>query len=139
VNDSGPLPVGSLMRDRATNRLGVYLGEGGPFARLRPVEGGKEWQAQPADLRHEVSQHPRPADVDQLRGAFQLHLAECETCGPDVSCPIGRALSLACQEAARPDQTATRRPPASGLAVPAGEPVPPCPFPCSICRAKGRQ
>jgi hypothetical protein len=135
VNDSGPLSVGSLVRDSATDRLGVYLGQGGPLALLRPVGEGAEWEAQPADLRHEVSEHPRPADVEQLRGAYQLHVTECETCGPDVPCAIGRALVLAYQEAACPDLSARQALASGVLAVPAGEPVEPCPYPCS----KGRQ
>ncbi|MEO3752536.1 hypothetical protein [Streptomyces sp. B6B3] len=140
MKGSGHLPVGSLVRDGATDRLGVYLGEGGPFALLRPVCGGEEWTARPTDLRQAVSEYPRPADVEQLRGAYALHVAECETCGPDVACAIGRALSLACQEAMRPDPSAPQSLSASGLlVVPSGEPVPPCPFPCSICQSKGRQ
>jgi hypothetical protein len=139
VNDSGPLLVGSLVRDSATDRLGVYMGKGGPLALLRPVGGGKEWEAQPADLRHEVSRHPRPADVEQLRGAYEIHVTECERCGPDVACAIGQTLSLAYQEAARAGVSARQALASGVLAVAAGEPVKPCPFPCSICRAKGRQ
>jgi hypothetical protein len=134
VIDWEPLLVGSLVRDKATDRLGVYMGRGGPFALLRPLGGGKEWEAQPADLRHEVSEHPRPEDVMQLHAAFGAHVRECETCGPDLACAIGRALSLAWQEAASPSRSTPGL-----LAVPAGEAVPPCPFPCSICREKGRQ
>jgi hypothetical protein len=64
---------------------------------------------------------------------------------------VGQVLSLACQEAARLAEIGDEQTghaglfgpdlaPAPGvLAVPRGEPVEPCPFPCSICRAKGRQ
>ncbi len=43
--------VGTLVRDTATDRLGVYMGGGGPYAMLRPRHGGREWQARPEDLR----------------------------------------------------------------------------------------
>ncbi|MBL1096826.1 hypothetical protein [Streptomyces coffeae] len=46
--------VGTLVRDTATDRLGVYMGRGGPYAMLRPRHGGKEWQARPEDLRPAV-------------------------------------------------------------------------------------
>ncbi|MEU4897176.1 hypothetical protein AB0B12_31775 [Streptomyces sp. NPDC044780] len=43
--------VGTLVRDTATDRLGVYMGRGGPYAMIRPQLGGKEWQVPPEDLR----------------------------------------------------------------------------------------
>lgn len=43
--------VGTLVRDTATDRLGSYMGRGGPYFMLRPQHGGKEWQARPEDLR----------------------------------------------------------------------------------------
>ncbi|MDT0341735.1 hypothetical protein [Streptomyces litchfieldiae] len=98
--------VGALVRDAATNRVGVYMGKAGPFAMLRPVSGGREWQARPEDLRPEVSDHPRPADVEQLRAAHRYHLEECGTCTPDEPCDIERVLSLACEEATRPAESA---------------------------------
>jgi hypothetical protein len=105
INHDHP-DVGTLVRDTATDRVGVYMGRGGPYALLRPVGGGREWEAQPGDLRQEVSDYPRPADVEQLRAAYRLHVAECGTCVPDVACDIGRVLSLACQEASRPAESA---------------------------------
>lgn len=140
MNRAGALPVGSLVRDRASDRLGVYMGMGGPYAMLRPVGGGQEWEARPGDLQPEVSAITRGVDVAQLHAAFGDHLGECETCAADEPCEIGRVLVLACEEAARQAEPAAVRPAASGvLAIRPGEPVPPGPFPCSICRAKGRQ
>ena len=43
--------VGSLVRDTAKDRVGVYMGKMGPFAMLRPVGGGKEWEVRPEDVR----------------------------------------------------------------------------------------
>lgn len=43
--------VGALVKDETMDRLGVYMGEAGPFAMLRPVGGGKEWETRPEDVR----------------------------------------------------------------------------------------
>ena len=36
--------IGRLVRD-GKGRVGRYMGKGGPYAILRPVGGGKEWEA----------------------------------------------------------------------------------------------
>ncbi|WP_327236895.1 hypothetical protein OG349_26060 [Streptomyces sp. NBC_01317] len=36
--------IGRLVRDNK-GRLGRYMGKAGPYAMLRPVGGGKEWEA----------------------------------------------------------------------------------------------
>lgn len=59
-----PLPeVGDLVRDAATGRVGFYVGSlsgspsgslsGSPSGRclIRPVHGGAEWEAEPADVQ----------------------------------------------------------------------------------------
>ncbi|WP_055600316.1 hypothetical protein [Streptomyces aureus] len=55
-----PLPeVGDLVRDTATGRVGFYVGNvsgnvpGGVSGRclIRPVHGGAEWEAEPADVQ----------------------------------------------------------------------------------------
>jgi hypothetical protein len=43
--------VGALVRDQATDRVGVCMGKAGPFAMLRPVGGGTEWETRPESLR----------------------------------------------------------------------------------------
>ncbi|MEW2115589.1 hypothetical protein AB0945_10410 [Streptomyces sp. NPDC005474] len=41
----GELPrIGRLVRD-GKGRVGRYMGKGGPYAILRPVGGGREWEA----------------------------------------------------------------------------------------------
>lgn len=35
--------IGRLVRD-GRGRVGRYMGKGGPYAMLRPVGGGKEWE-----------------------------------------------------------------------------------------------
>ncbi|MEV5874058.1 hypothetical protein AB0L75_07490 [Streptomyces sp. NPDC052101] len=48
---SEPLEPGSLLYDPATCQVGEYRDRSGPYAMLRPVGGGREWQADPAVLR----------------------------------------------------------------------------------------
>lgn len=42
---------GALVHDPATRRVGEYRAADGPYAMLRPLGGGREWQADPASLR----------------------------------------------------------------------------------------
>lgn len=44
-------PDGQLVYDPQTRRVGEYRGNVGPYAMLRPVGGGREWEADPAALR----------------------------------------------------------------------------------------
>ncbi|MDQ0404733.1 hypothetical protein ABVB69_29910 [Streptomyces sp. NPDC000349] len=42
---------GAVLYDPATAKVGEYQGLAGPRALLRPVGGGREWEAEPAGLR----------------------------------------------------------------------------------------
>ncbi|MFE3162422.1 hypothetical protein [Streptomyces sp. NPDC059224] len=42
---------GELIYDPATRRVGEYQDRAGPYAMLRPVGGGREWEADPARIR----------------------------------------------------------------------------------------
>ncbi|WP_046732506.1 hypothetical protein [Streptomyces humi] len=42
---------GTLLYDTATDQVGEYRDRSGPYAILRPVGGGREWEADPATLR----------------------------------------------------------------------------------------
>ncbi|MFE5031339.1 MULTISPECIES: hypothetical protein [unclassified Streptomyces] len=44
-------PEGALVVDAETNRLGYVMGHEGPYVQLRPVTGGREWDADPARVR----------------------------------------------------------------------------------------
>ncbi|MFF9041457.1 hypothetical protein ACF090_38995 [Streptomyces sp. NPDC014892] len=44
-------PEGQLVYDPRTRRVGEYRDRVGPYAMLRPVGGGREWEADPATLR----------------------------------------------------------------------------------------
>lgn len=43
--------VGDTVEDTASRRVGKVMGHVGPFARLRPIGGGREWDAEPGNLR----------------------------------------------------------------------------------------
>ncbi|WKX08009.1 hypothetical protein [Streptomyces sp. NL15-2K] len=42
---------GELVYDPVTRKVGEYQDKAGPYAMLRPVGGGREWQADPAQIR----------------------------------------------------------------------------------------
>ncbi|KJY42177.1 hypothetical protein VR41_08920 [Streptomyces sp. NRRL B-1568] len=48
-NASDPL-IGKVVRDTARDRLGQVMGRVGPRYQLRPVKGGREWEAKPSDI-----------------------------------------------------------------------------------------
>ncbi|NDZ79162.1 hypothetical protein G3I19_11680 [Streptomyces sp. SID10853] len=45
-----PLP-GTAVRDIASSRVGIVMGHEGPWLQLRPLGGGREWDADPARVR----------------------------------------------------------------------------------------
>ncbi|MEV1061841.1 hypothetical protein [Streptomyces sp. NPDC050263] len=42
--------VGELAKDSATGRVGVVMGEVGGRVQMRPVRGGREWDALPGNV-----------------------------------------------------------------------------------------
>ncbi|MER8047385.1 hypothetical protein [Streptomyces sp. NPDC094032] len=47
-----PVPeVGDLVRDTATGRVGFYVDSVSGVFLIRPVNGGHEWEAEPADVQ----------------------------------------------------------------------------------------
>ncbi|MFF5767560.1 hypothetical protein ACFY8F_34185 [Streptomyces tanashiensis] len=42
---------GAWVYDQVAGAVGEFKGNAGPYAMVRPVGGGREWQADPADLR----------------------------------------------------------------------------------------
>lgn len=54
---------GTLLYDPATSKVGEYQDTAGPYALLRPVGGGREWQADPASLRPATDQERLSAGV----------------------------------------------------------------------------
>ncbi|MFG2782851.1 hypothetical protein ACGFY7_34080 [Streptomyces prunicolor] len=54
---------GTLVYDISTNRVGEYRGNAGPYAMLRPLGGGREWQAAPATVRPATQEERLSASV----------------------------------------------------------------------------
>ncbi|MCS0601437.1 hypothetical protein NX794_09375 [Streptomyces sp. LP11] len=44
-------PVGSHVVDTGSGRVGIVMGHEGPYVQLRPYGGGREWDAEPAEVR----------------------------------------------------------------------------------------
>ncbi|MET8243878.1 hypothetical protein ABZV31_05220 [Streptomyces sp. NPDC005202] len=42
-----PPPPGTAVRDTARDRIGIVMGHEGPYLQLRPLSGGREWDAEP--------------------------------------------------------------------------------------------
>lgn len=56
-------PEGALVVDTKANKLGYVMGHEGPYVQLRPVAGGREWDADPT--------HVRPATEDERLQAMR--------------------------------------------------------------------
>ncbi|MEW2162875.1 hypothetical protein AB0912_07725 [Streptomyces sp. NPDC007084] len=58
---------GTLVVDTETNKLGYVMGHVGPGVQLRPVTGGREWDADPAHIRRATDEERRKAMRDRTR------------------------------------------------------------------------
>ncbi|MGW4390773.1 hypothetical protein [Streptomyces sp. NBC_00063] len=45
------LEVGDAVHDTARDRFGRVMGHEGPYLQIRPLAGGREWDADPGHLR----------------------------------------------------------------------------------------
>ncbi|MDH6630542.1 hypothetical protein M2271_008403 [Streptomyces sp. LBL] len=54
--------VGEAVHDGARDRVGRVMGHEGPYLQLRPLAGGREWDAEP--------DHLRPLTQDELLSAL---------------------------------------------------------------------
>ncbi|MFF0111956.1 hypothetical protein [Streptomyces prasinus] len=55
-------PVGVYVVDTRTERVGIVMGHEGPYIQLRPYGGGREWDAEPVEVR-------RATPAERLRAA----------------------------------------------------------------------
>lgn len=55
--------IGETVRDSATGRVGVVIGHAGPRYRLRPLNGGGKWDAEPGNLSPAAQSDALSADV----------------------------------------------------------------------------
>ncbi|MFJ4841128.1 hypothetical protein [Streptomyces sp. NPDC088746] len=51
MGDDGALRIGAAVHDDESGRVGLVMGHDGPHLQLRPLGGGREWDANPAHLR----------------------------------------------------------------------------------------
>ncbi|WP_329218469.1 hypothetical protein OG352_19280 [Streptomyces sp. NBC_01485] len=61
--DDQPPAQGALVYDPVTRRVGEYRDKAGPYAMLRPVGGGREWQADPVRIRPATTTERLSAEV----------------------------------------------------------------------------
>ncbi|MFB7374227.1 hypothetical protein ACFC0D_30770 [Streptomyces sp. NPDC056222] len=81
---AGRMECGGFVYDPAARRVGEYRGEAGPYVMLRPVGGGREWQADPARVRPATAAERLSAGV---RAANERAGAEYELSRPPVPVP----------------------------------------------------
>ncbi|GCB48099.1 hypothetical protein [Streptomyces sp. NL15-2K] len=77
TTQSDPLEPGSLLYDPTTSKVGEYQDKSGPYALLRPIGGGREWQADPATLRPATPQ-------ERLRAELRAANTRTRTVGASV-------------------------------------------------------
>ncbi|MCX4794331.1 hypothetical protein OG497_09395 [Streptomyces sp. NBC_01242] len=61
MTDDGIPRVGAAVHDSGSGRVGLVMGHQGPYIQLRPLGGGREWDADPARVR--------PVSRDELLSA----------------------------------------------------------------------
>ncbi|GAB2799947.1 hypothetical protein GCM10027073_34940 [Streptomyces chlorus] len=49
--EPAPPPPGTAVRDTERDRVGVVMGHAGPYLQLRPLSGGRDWDADPDRVR----------------------------------------------------------------------------------------
>ncbi|MFG2376428.1 hypothetical protein ACGFY9_33765 [Streptomyces sp. NPDC048504] len=54
---------GALMYDPVLPKVGEYQDKAGPYAMLRPVGGGREWEADPEQIRPATAEERLSAGV----------------------------------------------------------------------------
>jgi hypothetical protein len=63
----GRHPDGALVVDTQSNKLGYVMGHEGPYVQLRPVTGGREWDADPARVRPATNEERLRAMQERTR------------------------------------------------------------------------
>lgn len=55
--------IGAVVADTRLTRIGRVMGHEGPYVQLRPIGGGREWDALPEDTRPATLQEALSAGV----------------------------------------------------------------------------
>ncbi|MFI8522277.1 hypothetical protein ACIGEZ_31335 [Streptomyces sp. NPDC085481] len=76
---AGHTECGAYLYDPVARKVGEYRGQAGPYAMLRPIGGGREWQADPDGVR--------PATQDERLSAGVRAANERASATYDVSRP----------------------------------------------------
>jgi len=102
---------GTLVHDPMTNRVGEYQGTAGPYAMLRPLGGGREWEADPASVRPATPEERLSASVRAANSRSEGRNSEPVDIGtppsPITGCPACADLAaLRDDSRARGDGTA---------------------------------
>ncbi|KUL26590.1 hypothetical protein [Streptomyces regalis] len=63
---------GALVVDTKTNKIGYVMGNEGPHIQLRPPGSGREWDADPSEVRHPTDTEVLRARVTELNRAGRL-------------------------------------------------------------------
>ena len=67
---------GTLVFDPHTRKVGEYQDRTGPYVMLRPVGGGREWQADPAKIREATLDERLSAGVRALNDRYRERLSD---------------------------------------------------------------
>lgn len=51
MTEDGVPGLGAAVHDSGCGRVGLVMGREGPYLQLRPLGGGREWDADPAHVR----------------------------------------------------------------------------------------
>ncbi|MER8042526.1 hypothetical protein [Streptomyces sp. NPDC094032] len=81
---AGHEECGAYLYDPAARKVGEYRGQAGPYAMLRPLGGGREWQADPERVRPATPEERLSAGV---RAANARATASYELSRPPVPVP----------------------------------------------------
>ncbi|MFG2962744.1 hypothetical protein ACGFZS_05590 [Streptomyces sp. NPDC048288] len=60
-------PAGTLVIDIASDKLGYLMGHEGSYVQLRPVAGGRDWDADPAHVRRATDEERHRAMAERIR------------------------------------------------------------------------
>lgn len=57
------IPAGTVVYDTRSDKVGEYRGAAGPYALLRPLGGGREWEARAESIRPATAEERLSAEV----------------------------------------------------------------------------
>ena len=67
--------IGDTVEDTVRRRIGKVMGSEGPYVQLRPIGGGREWDAKPGNLRPLTQSEVLSAGVAEANARSRGELA----------------------------------------------------------------